>query len=76
MYAESNTIRDMTNEGPTTVRLPPAILKRVSALAKAIETLPKYAAMGRPGFSKALRLVIGAGLESVEAEVRKAKGDA
>lgn len=73
MYAESNTIPSVTPEGPTTVRLPPALLRRVAALAKVIETMPKYAAMGRPGFSKALRLVIGAGLETVEAEVRMAR---
>lgn len=67
---------DVAKDDPTTVRLPPDLMRRVRVLAREVERLPKYAALGRAGFSKALRLVIGHGLEAMEAEVRAAKAEA
>ena len=65
------TLGDMPIAKPTSIRLEPAIIRRVDALVPRVQ-LTRYGDLGELSRSKLLRLAILRGLEVLEAEAATA----
>ena len=63
----------MSDEVPTSVRLPREFVKRLDALAPRLEKVPTFAALGPLTRSKVLRLALAHGMEVLEAEYGKGR---
>ena len=63
----------MSDEVPTSVRLPREFVKRLDALVPRLEQVPTFAALGPLTRSKVLRLALARGIEVLEAEHGKGR---
>lgn len=71
---EEPAVKDQASvEVPTSVRLPRDIVKRLDALVPRLQRVPAIAALGTLTRSKALRLALVRGVETLEAEYGRGK---
>lgn len=63
----------VSDEVPTSVRLPREFVKRLDALVPRLEKVPTFAALGPLTRSKVLRLALARGIEVLEAEHGKGR---
>jgi hypothetical protein len=64
----------VSDEIPTSVRLPKDVVRRLDALVPKLERVPTIAALGPLTRSKVLRLALARGLEVLEAEHGRKRG--